>query len=971
METKRFLRSPRTLRAAAVVVAALLVVYAVIGFWVAPGIVKSRTLEALSERTGRQITLQEVSVNPFALSVTFRGFAVSDRDGEPLLSFDELYVNYQIISLITGAQTFSEISILNPHIRALVRVDGSMNFADVMPATAAVDTVAGSARAADEPMVVVIDHFVLQNGHLIYEARNRTTPFGTSLDSLSLSLRDFTTRPNEEGQYAFTATTEKGEGITWKGDLMFRPLRSSGSFALSGFKAGTLWEFMQDQVYWKIAGGTLEVTSDYAIDLSKEPVEFVIRNGSGSSRGLRLEDTRDTSEAVVLPQVSITGVDADVMKRSVRIAQIAAAGGTVKAAYRADSTLTIQTLFTPKPDPRANPDSSGPWSAVIGTLSLTDFAVPFADYRIDPSAQFDVVPLNVTLENYCYGLPGTANLKIQASVNRSGRISLAGPYVPEPLSTSLSVSVDTLPLPLFQPYVTASADLAIKAGTVSVKGVLRYSAKGASSRSEFSGDVRIQKFRAVDTFTELDFLRLPVLDLKRISYSSDPAALSISSVAGKQVYARFIVDTIGITNVQRILRRLPDTTLVEGEKGGKAPVPHAQPQTRTRIDEITVANGTLDFSDLSLRPNFVLGIYDLNGAVRGLSSEELARADVDLEGRVDRYAPATIRGQINPLTAEAFTDVTFKFDGIELTTFTPYAGKFMGYKIDKGKMSLDLRYRLNNQYLKGENKIILDQLTLGQKIEGPSVTDLPVKLAIALLKDSRGVIDLDIPVEGDLNDPEFSLFPIVLKVIVNLFVKIVTAPFALIGALFGGDEELSYVLFDVGLDSLAAPERAKLDSLSHALRERPELTLNIRGVAGALDRDRLARQQVYERIRGAGGSTDTVLTARDRDRLLTLYREQFGEDPMGLAASPPGGETTTGVDQKAAAADAALKRMIDQAKVPEETMRQLAQRRASHVKDQMVLRGGIEDARLFLQDVSLSAPADGIRVRLEMALDAR
>jgi hypothetical protein len=233
------------------------------------------------------------------------------------------------------------------------------------------------------------------------------------------------------------------------------------------------------------------------------------------------------------------------------------------------------------------------------------------------------------------------------------------------------------------------------------------------------------------------------------------------------------------------------------------------------------------------------------------------------------------------------------------------------------------------------------------------------------------VIDLDIPVEGDLNDPEFSLFPIVLKVIVNLFVKIVTAPFALIGALFGGDEELSYVLFDAGLDSLAAPERAKLDSLSHALRERPELTLNIRGVAGAPDRDRLARQQVYERIRGAGGSTDTVLTARDRDRLLTLYREQFGEDPLALAPPQPGGETTTGVDQKAAAADAALRRMIDQAKVPEETMRQLAQRRAAHVKDHMVLRGGIEDARLFLQDVSLSAPADGIRVRLEMALDAK
>ncbi|MBP1654744.1 MAG: hypothetical protein H6Q28_1300, partial [Bacteroidetes bacterium] len=748
MEMKRFIQSPRLLRTAAVVLVAFLAVYAVLGFWVAPGIVKSRTVEALSERTGRQIALRDVSVNPFALSVTFYGFMVSDRDGELILSIDELYANYEIISLLTGTQTFSEISILNPHIRALVRVDGSMNFADIMPAAPAADSTAGKTPAEEEPLALVIDHFLVKNGHLIYEDRNRTTPFMTQLDSLSLSLKDFTTHPNKEGLYEFAATTEKGEGIAWKGDVMVRPLRSSGSLSLSGFKAATLWEFMQDRMYWKIAAGTLNVSSDYAIDLSKDPIEFVIRNGNGSSRGLRLEDTRDSSEAVVLPQASVTGVDADVMKRSVRIAQIAAAGGTVRAAYLPDSTLTIQTLFDPKPDPRATPDTAGPWSMVIGKLTLTGFRVPFADHRINPPAEFDVVPLDVTLENYCYNAPGTAALRIQASVNHSGRVSLSGPYVPEPMALSLTVNVDTLPLPVFQPYVTASADLAVRAGTVTVNGALKYSAQGAVSKSEFSGNVRIRNFRAVDTFTGLDFLRLPVLDIKRIRYSSDPAALSISSIAGRQAYVRFIVDTSGITNVQRILRKLPDTTLVEAEGRQKPAGAPAQPLTRTRIDEMTVADGTLDFSDLTLRPNFVIGIHDLNGAVRGLSSEELARADVDLAGRVDRYAPATIRGQINPLTEEAFTDVTFKFDGIELTTFTPYAGKFMGYKIDKGKMNLDLRYRLNNRYLKGENRIVLDQLTLGQKMEGPSVTDLPVKLAIALLKDSRGVIDLDIPVEG-------------------------------------------------------------------------------------------------------------------------------------------------------------------------------------------------------------------------------
>jgi hypothetical protein len=819
-------------------------------------------------------------------------------------------------------------------------------------------------------LVLVIEHLIVENGDLEYVDRNRTTPFTTSLDSLSLALKDFTTRPNEEGLYEFAATTMKGEGISWKGDVMFRPLRSKGSLALTGFKAGTIWEFMQDQVYWKITGGTVDVRSDYAVDLSREPMEFVLKNGSAAGRALKISDLRDSSEAVVFPEASVSGLTADMTARSIRISNVAASNGTMKAAYMRDSTLSIQTLFRPRPDPRAKPDTSGPWSIVLDDLSLTNFTVPFADFRIDPPAMFEVVPLNVSLRNYCYGLPGTADLKVDASINRAGRISLSGPYIPEPLSTTLTVRVDTLPLPVFQPYVTSSADLAVKSGTVTVKGSLKYTAVGQASKSEFAGDVRLQKFRAVDTFTELDFLRLPVLDIRMIRYVSDPASLSIKAIAGKQVYARFIIDTVGATNVQRILRRLPDTTRVEGEPATKPDAPASQPQTRTRIDEITVADGTLDFSDLSLTPNFVMGIHDLNGAIRGLSSEELARADVDLEGRVDRYAPATIKGQINPLTAEAFTDVTFRFEGIELTTFTPYAGKFMGYMIDKGKMTLDLRYRLNNQYLKGDNKIVLDQLTLGQKVEGPSVTDLPVKLAIALLKDSKGVIDLDIPVEGDLNDPEFSLFPVILKVILNLFVKIITAPFALIGALFGGGEELSFVLFESGSDSLGVAEQVKLDSLCHALRERPELTVNIRGVAGLPDREVLARWQVLEQVRGPGGAADTLLTGRDRDRLFALYRQQFGEDPQAGFGTQAAGEGS-GADPGAAAASAALRRMVDQTKVPDETLRGLAHRRAAHIKDQFVLRGGIEDARLFLQEVSLSAPVEGSRVKLELSLDAK
>lgn len=392
------------------------------------------------------------------------------------------------------------------------------------------------------------------------------------------------------------------------------------------------------------------------------------------------------------------------------------------------------------------------------------------------------------------------------------------------------------------------------------------------------------------------------------------------------------------------------------------------------IGQVRVSDGELNFSDLSLSPNFTVSILEMNGAIKGLSSEQLARAEVDLKGKVDKYAPVTISGQINPLSEQAFTDIAMDFQNIELTTFTPYSGKFAGYKIDKGKLTLNLHYVLSKRYLTAENRIIIDQLTLGEKVESPDATSLPVRLGIALLKDSRGVINLDIPVKGSLDDPQFSLMPIVLKALVNLFVKAVTSPFRLLGSLFGGGgDDMEYVSFAPGADTLSVAQNAKLDSLARALTERPELKLDIRGAAAlAADRETLAQRSIMAQLRPTGARGNVPLNQVEQEKLLLLYREKFNEDALLLAPEKnDAGKKLGRAERESIAADAAFRQLVAQYQVSVDELRVLAQQRAAVIKDRLVLKNGIEEPRVYLLDVDAEAAVEGGEIRIKLALDAR
>jgi outer membrane protein OmpA-like peptidoglycan-associated protein len=356
----------------------------------------------------------------------------------------------------------------------------------------------------------------------------------------------------------------------------------------------------------------------------------------------------------------------------------------------------------------------------------------------------------------------------------------------------------------------------------------------------------------------------------------------------------------------------------------------------------------VNFSDFFIKPNYSANLTGVTGSVSAITRD--TAGDVDLRAKIDNTAPVEIMGKVNPLAKDLFLDIKASAHDIELAPLTPYAEKYAGYGIEKGKLSMKVAYKLENRQLTAQNNVILNQLTFGAKVDSPTATKLPVRLAIALLKNSRGEIDVNVPVSGSLSDPQFSLGSLIWGAVANLLQKAVTAPFALLTSAFGSEhaQELGYVEFDPGSAQLTEASRQKLETLSKALNDKPQVKVDLIGrVDPQLDEpalrtayvDRLVRQQKVRELTANGASVDprsvAAVTPEEYGKYLTMaYKDSDVKKERNLIgmvkAQPP--------EQLRAI-------LAAQAPINESSLRDLAQRRAAVV--QQWFDGKVDAGRIY------------------------
>ena len=1032
---------------AAVIVAALVGLYALVGFKVAPGLVRDQAIKYVKQNYGRELRIGEVRLDPFKLQAEIRDLAFPDADGSPMLGFRRLFVDFELASLWQRTLIFKDVIVEVPEVRAVIRRGGAMNFADLAPKKASPPT-AGEDSA---PPAVWLQSVDVKDGRVDFADLARTRPFKRKFSPVAFSLKDFRTTP-EGGGFQLSASSEAGETFDWKGRFALAPkVSSQGELAIGGLQAPGVAEYLGDALPFDLTSGVVNLAGTYALALGKE-FDVKLKLPKIELTGLGLQARGESDDWVTVPSVVLSNTAVALPEQTVDLASIVVSGLKAQAWMSPDGSINLAGLFAPadasatkvepaaadaSAPPPATVTSAGgktatkgtgsgkPWQVRIASIDVANASIDFEDRMKEPAKQFAVAPLNVRVRNASLDLAQALPISVDAVINGHAPFTAEGTVTPEPLAAQLDVSLAKARMTILQPYVLPLADLTIKAGELGLKGKVRLDPPDAPGPDmSFDGEVTIDGFKSVDNALGKDLVNFRQVALGKLSVAMGPDAVSIDTIKVSEPFARVIISPERVINIAAVLdpkgtaaalearraqaateakmtpadKRRRDKELAKAEaqaaKARKAsgaavapPPPEPLPAEGMpiRIREVRIDNGTMDFTDLYVQPNFAAEITRLDGTLTGLSSDPASHAQVDLKGAVDEFSPVTISGEVQPFAFERYTDIDLRFENISLPIFNPYSGQLAGYSIAKGKLTTDLHYLIQDRKLDAQHKIRIDQLEWGEETAAKGEATLPVKFATALLKDRNGVIELDIPVTGSIDDPKFRIGPIVWQVIKNILVKAVTAPFALLGSLFAGAEDAQFVDFAPGSAALDPASAGRLAALSKSLVEKPAIKLDVPiGALADIDGPALAARAYDQQLADAmttalaSGSKDGApalafdsLGPEEKITVLTaVVKKQTGSEPQAPEPPAPPEGTSRG-DAKAMNQAATIEYLEKTARttvtVPDTELAALGEARAAAVQRALLDGSTLEPARVFLTKAGKVTPQDG-NVRLELSL---
>jgi hypothetical protein len=639
-------------------------------------------------------------------------------------------------------------------------------------------------------------------------------------------------------------------------------------------------------VEWSLAeasvtGGALrwsDASNAAPFQADVEAIDARVKNldGQGSVAEFEAAWKVDGGQALKVDAFTVRDGKLDLAKRRVEIGDVRLK--SVQAEIKRSDDGRIEWIAPPALRPTAaREEASPPWTVEIVKSGIEAAGIRFEDSAVSPKAVQNVEGLNLELANLSSEAGRAAEVKAAFRFNRRGQITVAGKLGAVPLDADLDVKLKTVELAPLQAYLSEKLNIGVARGYLTVDGKLRLrqpaekemqSGQGGADgepgalSGSFAGQATVGDFQAVDAANKTDFLRWKTFRLDKIDARFGPESVSIGEIALADFFARVVVSPEGKLNLFEIVRAdgaaeaAPEASAApaapefpEGEASAPVAADGGQPALPVKIGRITLRGGSVRFTDNFVKPNYTANLREIGGSVAGLSSEHGSQASLELRGSYDNVAPLGVSARINPLSATPYLDLQADVKGIDLTSLSAYSGKYAGYVIEKGKLSLFVKYKIENDRLEAENRVFLDQLSFGDAVDSPDATTLPVRLAVALLKNRNGEIDVNLPISGSLNDPEFSVGELIVQVVVNLLTKAATSPFALIGSMFGG-EELSDVSFDPGRATLTPDAAARLENLAKALADRPDLKFEIEGRADpGRDIDGLKRARLDQKLR--------------------------------------------------------------------------------------------------------------------------
>ncbi|MFM1702447.1 DUF748 domain-containing protein [Aeromonas salmonicida] len=938
----------RLLRYTLYLFAALLISLLVL-LWQAPTLTQRHLPAWLAKHYGLNLTLGEIHVSLRHPSLAIGPSALLDEKQQPIIAFEQLQLVPELgQSWRQKAIILSDATLTKPMVNLIRRANskGEVRF-NLTDALASMLTPSQTpATTSSEPPLVQIAKLAAVQGQISYQDSRKKNSAGwippLTLSGLDLQLPDFSTAAKNTNHFQLTARLNKQSPLKASGQLDIMTGAGKGQLSLGKLALSPFAPLWAPYLKVHLVKGEASAELNYQLSQGKHGLDWQLSKGKLTLSDWQLKQNKG-AEFARFKQLALAGIALDGNKQSVRIDKIALKAPAVTATLDAAQQLDLTALLVPQPADKPSgkkPAPGNPWR-----WSLKETRISQGEFKLTESSSGkpqlrELSGLNLTLGTLSSQAGQRSPLTLNATLNAQSTLGFDGALTITPFALDGDIKQAGLPLKWAQPYLQDLLRITVRDGQLASRTrlALTTNAEGALSKLEVTGGLDIDQLFVLDRADNQRLLQIDRLELSGLHYDGISQQVKIGDILLRKPFARIEINEDGITNLQQLV--LPQAASTEPANG---PVP------RITIDQVRTEQGNLRFADRSLSPEFVVDIASLSGQSRHISNIPGQRSDLAFDGKVDRYAPVTIRGNTNLLIEQPVLDVAVTFSNLELTTFTPYSSTYAGYAIDKGQLSMKLNYKLQGNRLEGDNDITIKKLQLGEKIKSEQAKDMPLGLAIALLSDANGVIQMNLKVKGNLDQPNFSLGNIFWDVLGNTLRKAITSPFSLLASLTGGTEDLNELPFLLGEPALTPTLQIRLTKLAQALKERPKISMNIRGKVNFNEERPILQRQKLERVltKITGLPVDLDLLEQDpilQAALAEAYEARFNEDLGDLA------DRLKLDEESLALRSQAVILLRDQQLITAKSLRNLAMRRAQNTKEYLVDTQGIAPERLFVLD---------------------
>lgn len=819
-----------------------------------------------------------------------------------------------------------------------------------------------SQTAAVQQPIVSIASLAIHDATVHLRDAKPAKGFASDIEQIDIDVSNFTNQNGANGDYEISLLLDGATDISANGSFSQKPLKITANSYMDNLPLERLYPYYEPFLTSPLKG-SLNTSASIKYDDNGLTAEQITVELS------RLAAGYGGKEKLELGRFNLKNGSYQQKQNRFQAQQVSLDNGSIAISKEQNGSLSIVNLLHKKPvsvdknsvsvSKAAGKKAAGKdFSWKVGSLGLNKINATFTDKSRSDKPKFTLTNSNINITNLTGPTFEPAQLKFSSTFNKATPLAARGTITPQPFHYKGTVNIGRLPIRDFESYFPENINVFIVGGNAEANMDVDISLKDGKALGSYKGSAALRGFHAVDTKAEEDLLKWESLQLDNIQGTLEPFTLALHEIALNSVYSRIIIHKDGTLNLQNLVEKKMNQGQEAGvkessEQSNQPEKPNHEPPKNIRIDAVTIQDGTLAFSDKHLPQMFETTFFNLGGRVSGLSSDDAKFADVDLRGNLESHSPLLITGKINPLRGDLFVDLKVSFRDIELSPITPYTATFLGYPVEKGKLFLDLKYLINNKKLDSENKVFIDQFTLGEKVESDKATSLPVKLGIALLKDRKGEIHLDLPVTGRTDDPQFSIWGVVWQVVKNLMVKAVTSPFALLSSMFGsGSEDFSSVSFIPGTSRINAAEEQKLTTLAKVLLDRPALKLELKGyVDSEKDPEGYRHELLNRKIRNEkilALSAQGIMTPLDKIESVLVSEAEYPELLKSVYKKEkfPKPRNAIGLI-KDITPDEMKKLIVANTKIGNEELQTLARERMVSTFDFLVKKGNVPIERVF------------------------